>query len=197
MNRIPSQRKQHILESLTHMLESQPGVRITTAKLAAEVGVSEAALYRHFPSKAKMYEGLIDFIEASIFSRITRILDEEKQTARRCSVVITMLLAFAEKNPGLCRILTGEALSGETDYLRQRVSRFFDRIESQVKQILRESEARKDGDIAIDVTLAANLIVSIVDGRIAQYVRSDFKLKPTTGWPQQWTVMHYGLFVAK
>lgn len=197
MNRNPGQRKQQILESLTHMLESQPGARITTAKLAAEVGVSEAALYRHFPSKAKMYEGLIDFIEESIFSRVTRIMAEEKQTARRCEVMISMLLAFSEKNPGLCRILTGEALSGETDYLCLRIVRFFDRIESQFKQILRESEVRQDGAIAIDVSIAANMMVSIIEGHIAQYVRSDFKAQPTAGWPQQWSVLQYGLFLAK
>lgn len=191
-----SDRKQRILEALTHMLETQPGSRITTAKLAVEVGVSEAALYRHFPSKAKMYEGLIDFIEESIFSRVTRILAEEKQTTRRCEVLMTMLLAFAERNPGLCRILTGEALSGETDYLRVRVFKFFDRIEVQLKQILRESDVRKDIRVVVDMGVAANLILSVADGKIAQYVRSDFRSKPTLGWDQQWDSLKYGLFEA-
>lgn len=192
--RKPNDRKQSILEALTHMLETQPGSRITTAKLAAEVGVSEAALYRHFPSKAKMYEGLIDFIEESIFSRVTRILSEEKQTTRRCELLMTMLLAFAERNPGLCRILTGEALSGETDYLRVRVFKFFDRIEAQIKQILRESDVRKDISVVVDMSVAANLILSVADGKIAQYVRSDFRAKPTVGWTQQWDALKYGLF---
>lgn len=191
-----SDRKQSILEALTHMLETQPGSRITTAKLAVEVGVSEAALYRHFPSKAKMYEGLIDFIEESIFSRVTRILDEEKQTTRRCEVLMTMLLAFAERNPGLCRILTGEALSGETDYLRVRVFKFFDRMEAQLKQILRESDVRKDIRVVVDMGVAANLILSVADGKIAQYVRSDFRAKPSQGWGQQWDALKYGLFEA-
>jgi len=194
--RKPSERKQSILEALTHMLEKQPGSRITTAKLAVEVGVSEAALYRHFPSKAKMYEGLIDFIEESIFSRVNRILEEEKSTTRRCELLMTMLLAFAERNPGLCRILTGEALAGETDYLRVRVFQFFDRIEAQLKQILRESDVRKDIRVVVDMGVAANLILSVADGKIAQYVRSDFRVKPTQGWNLQWDSVRYGLFEA-
>ena len=194
--RKPSERKQSILEALTHMLETQPGSRITTAKLAVEVGVSEAALYRHFPSKAKMYEGLIDFIEESIFSRVNRILEEEKSTTLRCELLMTMLLAFAERNPGLCRILTGEALAGETDYLRVRVFQFFDRIEAQLKQILRESDVRKDIRVVVDMGVAANLILSVADGKIAQYVRSDFRVKPTQGWNLQWDSVRYGLFEA-
>jgi len=135
-------RKQQILQALAHMLEINPGARITTANLAKEVGVSEAALYRHFPSKAKMFEGLIEFIEATIFTRINRIRSEHDSTLSRLEHAMTLILTFAEKNPGMCRILTGDALSGETERLRARVAQFFERLETQLKQILRESELR-------------------------------------------------------
>ena len=135
-------RRQKILQALAHMLEVSPGGRITTAKLAKEVGVSEAALYRHFPSKAKMFEGLIEFIEETIFSRITLILQEEGKTEDRCLAILTLILAFAERNPGMCRILIGDALAGEVERLRTRVAQFFDRLETQLKQVMREAQIR-------------------------------------------------------
>lgn len=187
-------RKQQILQSLAHMLEVNPGHRITTAKLAKEVGVSEAALYRHFPSKGKMFEALILFIEETVFSRVNRIMAEEKSTSNRCETIISLLLTFAEMNPGMSRILTGDALAGEADSLRQRVVQLFERIESQVKQVLRETEARNDGSLSIELTYAANMILSIAEGRINQYVRSEFTRKPTEGWPKQWAVIQKGLF---
>ena len=133
-------RKQQILQSLAEMLEATPGGRITTAGLAKQVGVSEAALYRHFPSKAKMFDGLIEFIEETVFSRINLIMGEETSTETRCDKTLLLLLTFTERNPGITRILTGDPLSGETDRLRTRVAQFFDRVELQLKQILRESE---------------------------------------------------------
>jgi TetR/AcrR family transcriptional regulator len=136
-------RKQQILQSLATMLEQSPGARITTAGLARQVGVSEAALYRHFPSKAKMFDALIEFIEDTIFSRINLIMAEEDSASARCAQTIGLLLAFAEKNPGITRILTGDPLSGEADRLRGRVAQFFDRFETHLRQILREAEIRE------------------------------------------------------
>lgn len=189
------QRKQQILQSLAHMLEVNPGHRITTAKLAEEVGVSEAALYRHFPSKRKMFEALIQFIEETLFSRINRIMESEKSTQTRCDTTILLLLTFAEMNPGMSRILMGDALAGEDDALRVRVYQLFERIELQLKQILREAKAREDGAFDIDINHAANLLLSLAEGRINQYVRSEFERKPTEGWSQQWSVIKSGLFV--
>ena len=115
-------RKTQILETLAKMLETHPGQRITTASLSAAVGVSEAALYRHFPSKSKMFESLIIFIEDAIFSRITRILDEENIVVDQCEKIVWLVLSFAEKNPGLARLLNGDALAGEREKLRVRVA---------------------------------------------------------------------------
>ncbi len=137
-------RKEQILQSLAQMLESGPGARITTAALAREVGVSEAALYRHFPSKARMFEGLIKFIEDTLFTRISRILQDELTTAERCEKILTLLVTFAEKNPGMTRLLVGDALTGETDRLRARISQLFDRLEAQLKQVLREAQIREN-----------------------------------------------------
>ena len=138
-----SQRRQEILEALAHMLEVNPGERITTAGLAREVGVSEAALYRHFPSKSKMFEGLIEFVEETMFSRINMILAEEQTALKRCQKILTLLLTFTARNPGITRILTGDALAGESERLHQRVAQLFDRLETQLKQIVREAEMRE------------------------------------------------------
>ena len=137
------QRRQQILEALAHMLEASPGSRITTAGLAKQVGVSEAALYRHFPSKSKMFEGLIEFIEDTLFSRVSIILVEEQTAQKRCEKMLMLLLVFTERNPGLTRILTGDALLGETERLHQRVAQLFDRFETQLKQVIREAELRE------------------------------------------------------
>ena len=152
-------RRDAILQSLAHMLEATPGGRITTAALAADVGVSEAALYRHFPSKAKMFEGLIEFIETTLFSRISRIREEEQDAAAQCEQIVTLLLTFCERNPGITRLLTGDALTGETDRLRGRVQQLFDRLETELKQILREAEVRQGLRTALPVNLAANLLL--------------------------------------
>ena len=125
-------RREEILQTLASMLEATPGARITTAALAREVGVSEAALYRHFPSKSKMFEGLILFIEETVFSRVTRIVAEQSSSLRKCQQILAMLLTFCERNPGISRILTGDALTGETDRLRARVASLFDRLETPV-----------------------------------------------------------------
>jgi TetR/AcrR family transcriptional regulator len=176
------------------MLEQSPGSRITTAQLAKQVGVSEAALYRHFPSKAKMFEGLIEFIESTLFSRITLILAEETSAVERCGKVLLLLLTFAEKNPGITRILTGDALTGETQRLRVRVSQLFDRLETQLKQILRESEIREGYVVPVEVGVSANLMLSAAEGRISQFVRSDFLRLPTRDWDLQWRALTKTIF---
>jgi len=187
-------RRQQILEALAHMLEASPGERITTAKLAKEVGVSEAALYRHFPSKSKMFEGLIEFIEDTLFSRINMIVKEEQQAAVRCEKILALLLAFTERNPGITRILTGDALAGETERLRTRVAQLFDRLETQLKQILREAEINEGIRTAIPVAVAANMLLAAAEGRICQFVRSEFKRKPTENWQDQWSLLMNGFF---
>ena len=187
-------RQQQILQALAHMLEASPGERITTARLAKEVGVSEAALYRHFPSKSKMFEGLIEFIEETIFTRVSIILKEEEPALVRCERILTLLLAFTERNPGITRILTGDALAGETDRLRNRVAQLFDRLEVQLKQVLRDAEIHEGLRTTMPVALAANLLMAATEGRICQFVRSEFKRKPTENWQDQWSVLTTGFF---
>jgi len=188
-------RRQQILECLARMLEASPGERITTAALAKEVGVSEAALYRHFPSKSKMFEGLIEFIEETIFSRVTLILAEEKTALKRCEKILSLLLTFAERNPGLTRLLTGDALTGETERLRLRIAQFFDRIETQLKQILREAELREGLHPQLPIAAAANLLIALVDGRIAEFVRTEFRRRPTEHWQEQWQLIAQGFLI--
>lgn len=182
-------RRQQILEALAHELEMNPGERITTAGLARAVGVSEAALYRHFPSKAKMFEGLIEFIEESIFSLINRILKEQDSSLKRCENILSLLLGFSERNPGLTRILSGDVLTGETERLRLRVSQFFERLETQIKQVLREGEMNKELVLTAPVQAQANLLLAVVEGRIIQFVRSGFKRSPIENWNSQWTLL--------
>ncbi|MFT5210611.1 MAG: TetR/AcrR family transcriptional regulator [Flavobacterium sp.] len=187
-------RKQQILQALAEMLEQAPGGRITTAGLAKQVGVSEAALYRHFPSKARMFDDLIAFIEETIFSRINLILTDDNATEVKCAQALHLLLTFSERNPGITRILTGDPLSGESDRLRVRVGQFFDRFETQLKQILREAEIRGANQATIDIASGANLMLACVEGKISQYVRSDFSRYPTDGWDDQWRVMQKSIF---
>jgi TetR/AcrR family transcriptional regulator len=187
-------RKEEILHSLATMLETQPGARITTAALAREVGVSEAALYRHFPSKAKMLEGLIEFIEESLFSRISRIMTEEPTAQARCSKLLALLLTFTERNPGMARLLVGDALQGETDRLRGRVRQVFDRLETQLRLILREWAATKVPGPELGTAAAANLLLSAAEGRINQFVRSEFRALPTSHWPEQWEALERSVF---
>lgn len=182
-------RRQQILETLALQLEKSPGQTITTAALAKAVGVSEAALYRHFASKAKMYDALIEFIEDSVFSLINRIMDEEKSAIVRCEKTLTMVLAFAQKNPGLTRLLMGDILVGETERLRKRIDKFFERFETQIKQILREGEANSELVKGSSIPAQASLLVSVVQGRIQQFVRSEFKSQPLEYWDQQWPML--------
>lgn len=181
-------RKAQILQSLASMLENNHGTRITTAKLAESVGVSEAALYRHFPSKARMFEGLIEFIEETLFTRINKILEEEKSADVRLQLILHLILGFAEKNPGISRILNGDALQGEQERLRDRIAQFFERIEVQLKQILRERKLREGKSLSVDEAMLANLLICFADGRINQFVRSKFSRKPTFEFAQSWAL---------
>ncbi len=186
-------RKDQILQALARMLETAPGERITTAALAKEVGVSEAALYRHFPSKARMFEGLIKFIEDTLFQRISRILKEESNAEMRCYKILTLLLTFSDKNPGMTRLLTGDALAGETDRLRDRIAQFFDRLESQLKQVLREAQIRENMKPTISAAALANLLLASCEGRLVQFVRSEFKASPLEHWELQWEFLNRNL----
>ena len=181
-----SNSKEQILQALAQMLETTPGQRITTAKLAAEVGVSEAALYRHFPSKARMFEGLIEFIEDTLLSRINLILENEKESQTRVYNILLLLLTFAEKNPGITRILTGDALQGEQERLRERVQSFFEKLETQLKQVLRERKLREGKNFQSDELTLANFLLAYVEGKMNQFVRSDFKTKPSVQFEKQW-----------
>lgn len=186
-------RKDQILQALARMLETAPGQRITTAALAREVGVSEAALYRHFPSKARMFEGLIKFIEETLFARITRIINEEESAEIRCQNILLLLLTFCDKNPGMTRLLTGDALAGETERLRERIAQFFSRLEAQLKQVLREAQIRENLKTTISPAILANLLLASGEGRLAQFVRSEFKVSPLDNWEEQWDFLSKNL----
>lgn len=183
-------RKEDILSALAIMLEGKPGQRITTAKLAAEVGVSEAALYRHFPSKARMFEGLIDFIETAIFSHINVIKEQKKDTFVRVEHIMYFLLGFSEQNPGITRILSGDALLGENERLQLRIEHVFSKLESQLKQILRERPTSDGQKFEMDEGVLANLLLAYIEGRMNQFVRSQFKYKPTQNFKTQWSFFH-------
>ncbi|GAJ72172.1 transcriptional regulator SlmA, TetR family [Vibrio sp. JCM 18904] len=186
-----SNRREEILQALAEMLESTDGAsRITTAKLAKQVGVSEAALYRHFPSKARMFEGLIEFIEEALMTRINRILDDEKDTLERIRMVMHLILAFSERNPGLTRILSGHALMFENERLRERINQLFERIETQLRQILRERKIREGKSFPVEERiLAAQILGQVEGGSLNRFVRSDFKYQPTANFDEYWALL--------
>ena len=171
------ERKQQILETLAKMLESPKREKITTAALAAKLDVSEAALYRHFANKAQMFEGLITFIEETIFGLINKITTEETDGNKQVQRIVTMLLAFAEKNPGMTRVLIGDALVNEDEKLQIRINQLFDRLEVSLKQSLKIAVAESGKQIMPEAQ--ANLMLCYVVGRWHQYVKSGFKRKPT------------------
>jgi TetR/AcrR family transcriptional regulator len=187
-------RKQAILEALARELEQHPGDRITTAALARAVGVSEAALYRHFPSKARMFEGLIGFAEENVFARVNQILEQEKHTEIRAAKVVYLLLGFSGRNPGIARVLLGDALVGERERLHDRVQQFFERIELQLRQVLREAPLRRDAVLRTSPEQAAALLTAFIEGRMQQFVRSRFRATPVSAWDTDWAVLRHGLF---
>lgn len=182
-------RKQQILQALATMLENQPGGKITTAKLASQVGVSEAALYRHFPSKARMFEGLIEFTEDAVFSRINTIAKESNNLTIQCQQTLTLLLTFAGRNAGICRLLTGEVLAGENERLRERVNQFFNRVETHIKQLFKQYELANTQKFIPESGARANLLMAVVEGRVQQFVRTNFLQSPLASWDQQWLML--------
>jgi TetR/AcrR family transcriptional regulator len=175
----PGERRVQILQTLAAMLE-QPGTeRITTAALAARLGVSEAALYRHFASKAQMFEGLIDFIETSIFTLVNQIVEREPDGALQARRIAAAVLQFGAANPGMTRVMVGDALVLEHERLGARMNQFFDRVESQLRQCLRPAaEAAGSGTPTVDSAAMASALVCLVAGRLQRYARSGFRRSP-------------------
>ena len=181
------ERKQQILQVLAQMLQDPRGEKITTASLAARLEVSEAALYRHFASKAQMFEGLIEFIEQTVFGLVNRICSDEEDGLKQTYAILSMLLGFAEKNPGMTRVLIGDALVNENERLQARINQFHDRLEATLKQCLRVAATQGAGEG--DPAAKANILLSFVVGRWYQYAKSGFKRLPTDGWDKQWPLL--------
>jgi TetR/AcrR family transcriptional regulator len=176
----PGERRIQILQTLASMLEQPGAERITTAALAAKLDVSEAALYRHFASKAQMFEGLIEFIESSVFTLVNQIGEREADAATQVRKVLTVLLQFGEKNPGMTRVMVGDALVFENERLLARMNQFFDRIESQLRQSLRSAaEAAGSATPTVDANAQASALTAFAVGRLQRYARSGFKRNPT------------------
>jgi TetR/AcrR family transcriptional regulator len=184
----PGERREQILQALAAMLEKPGSDRITTAALAANLSVSEAALYRHFASKAQMFEGLIDFIEQSVFSLVQQVAGREGESlditpedgARRAVRIVALVLQFAERNPGMVRVLMGDALLLEHDRLQARMNQFFDRIESTLRQCLRPAAgALGSATPTVEAQVAASVLMSFLQGRLQRFVRTGFRRQPT------------------
>jgi len=178
------EKKLHILQVLASMLENPKEEKITTAALAARIDVSEAALYRHFASKAQMYEGLIDFIENTVFGLINQITAQQESGLKQVQEIAAMLLSFSSRNPGMTKVMTGHALINEDERLQLRMNQFVDRIELAIKQALRV--AVSDGQMKeSEVAMRANLIVSMLLGRWQRFVKTAFKNDPLENSAQQ------------
>jgi TetR/AcrR family transcriptional regulator len=176
----PGERRVQILQTLASMLEQPGAERITTAALAGKLDVSEAALYRHFASKAQMFEGLIEFVEQSVFTLVNQINEREAPGAQQAQKILTVLLQFGEKNPGMTRVMVGDALVFENDRLLTRMNQFFDRIESQLRQSLRAAaEAGGSATPTVDANAHASILTAFAVGRLQRYARSGFKRMPT------------------
>ena len=185
----PGERKLQILQTVAHMLEQPKGEKITTAALAAKLELSEAALYRHFASKAQMFEGLIDFIEQTVFGLVNKITQEEKSGVKQVEAVLSLLLGFAQKNRGMTRVLIGDALVNEDEKLQQRINQFFDRIEATLKQSLRMAATQGELGDSVDVSAHANLLLCFVIGRLQQFGKSGFRREPLEMLPAQLAIL--------
>ena len=176
----PGERRVQILQALAAMLEQPGAERVTTAALAARLDVSEAALYRHFASKAQMFEGLIDFIEHSVFSLVNQIVEREAPAREQAARIVAMLVQFAEKNPGMTRVMVGDALVFENERLQSRMNQFFDKIEATLRQSLREG-ATVDGSAtpSVDAQVRASALTAFVVGRLQRFARSGFRRAPS------------------
>jgi len=173
----PGERKLQILQTLAEMLEQPKGEKVTTAALAARLDVSEAALYRHFASKAQMFEGLIEFIESSVFGLINQINDQQERGLAQVQAIALMLLGFAERNPGMTRVLIGDALVNEDERLQARMNQFIERVELAFRQALRVAATQGDADEA-EAASRASMLTSLVVGRWHRFAKSGFKQKP-------------------
>lgn len=187
-NTKPGERKLQILQALAAMLEHPRGDRITTAALAARLEVSEAALYRHFASKAQMFEGLIEFIETSVFGLINQISDSEESGARQVRSIVAMLLEFAEQNPGMTRVMIGDALVNEDERLQQRMNQFADRIELALRQSWKIAATQSEIPEA-ETSARAALVMAFVIGRWHRYAKGGFQSRPTEGVAQQLAIL--------
>ncbi|MEP7301084.1 MAG: nucleoid occlusion factor SlmA [Caldimonas sp.] len=176
----PGERRVQILETLAGMLQEPGAERITTAALAGRLEVSEAALYRHFASKAQMFEGLIEFIEQSVFTLVNQVVEREPNAAAQVHKVLLVLLQFGEKNPGMTRVMVGDALVFENERLQTRMNQFFERIESQLRQSLRaRAEAAGAATPTVDANAQASALTSFAIGRLQRFARSGFRKSPT------------------
>lgn len=184
----PGERREQILQTLAAMLQEPGAERITTAALAARLGVSEAALYRHFASKAQMFEGLIDFIEGSVFALVQQIMGREQpdvgasadELTRQAARIVALVLQFGERNPGMARVMVGDALVLEHERLLARMNQFFDRIESSLRQCLRVAMQQQGSTTPqVDAQVRAAVLVAFVQGRLQRFTRSGFKKLPT------------------
>src|SRR3954467_10337445 len=172
----PGERRVQILQALATMLEQPGAERITTAALAARLEVSEAALYRHFASKAQMFEGLIEFIEQSVFTLINQITERDAAGTAQAGRIVGMLIQFAEKNPGMTRVMVGDALVFENERLQQRMNQFFDKVEASLKQCLRNADAATP---TVDAQVRASVLTAFIVGRLQRFARSGFKRAPS------------------
>ena len=186
-------RKHQILQTLAQMLENPAGEKVTTAALAARLSVSEAALYRHFRGKAEMFEGLIEFIEQTLFALINKITGDEKSGLRQLEAIMGVMLAFAQKNRGMTRVLVGDALVNEDDRLQTRINQLHDRLEAALKQALRFGVSQQEIAQEVDIAAQANLLMSYVTGRWHQFAKSGFKRDPVELWPKQWRQLMEGV----
>ncbi|QRM18820.1 nucleoid occlusion factor SlmA [Dechloromonas sp. TW-R-39-2] len=187
----PGERRLQILQTLAEMLEVPKGEKITTAALAAKLDCSEAALYRHFASKAQMYEGLIEFIEQSLFGVINQITAEESQGFNQVEQILSLLLRFAQKNRGMTRVLIGDALVNENERLQQRINALLDKLEAALKQALRIAATQDNLKADADFASLANLLRCYAVGRWEQYARSGFTREPLAQWQQQWPMLYF------
>ncbi len=188
-----SDRKNQILQTLAQMLEGPAAEKVTTAALAKQLDVSEAALYRHFSGKAQMFEGLIEFIEQTLFALINKITSEEQNGLRQCESVIGVLLGFAQKNRGMTRVLIGDALVNEDEKLQVRINQLHERLEATLRQSLRFAMTQNAIAPDVDAAAQANLIMSWINGRWHQYAKSGFRRDPTESWAKQWKQLMEGV----
>jgi TetR/AcrR family transcriptional regulator len=186
----PGEKRLQILQTLAEMLEDPKGEKITTAALAAKLDCSEAALYRHFASKAQMFEGLIEFIETSLFGVINQISAEEAQGLQQVEHILAMLLNFAQRNRGMTKVLTGDALVNENERLQARINQLHDKIEAALKQALRVAATQEQLDANADFGGLANVLLCYVIGRWQQYAKSGFTREPMAHWTQQWPMLY-------